>query len=59
MNEAYIEKTREQRKFKENPSLETRWSGVTQIENEKIRKTLDKLHVQSNKWRPHNKNDLC
>jgi hypothetical protein len=43
MNETYIEKTREERKFKENPSLETKWCEVTQIENEKIRKMLHKI----------------
>jgi hypothetical protein len=59
MNETYTEKTREERKFEKNPSLETKWHGVTQIENQKIKKMLDKLHDQRNKWRPHNKNDLC
>jgi hypothetical protein len=59
MNETYIEKTREERKFEENPSLETKWSEVTQIENEKIKKMLDKLHARIKKWRPQNKNDLC
>lgn len=28
-------KTREERKFEENPSLKTKWSGITQIKNEK------------------------
>ncbi len=38
-----LKKTREERKFEESPSLETKWSGVTQIENEKNKKNVGQI----------------